>query len=259
MKNHSMPGLLKRLAIGLVIFFAGSPLCAANTPDADDWQFVGELYGWGAHMKGTAFTGDDFTVPLHDILSGLDFMFMGALAARKNDWALFADLVYLDIGGNKDVKLRPLHSGNDITLAHANLDLKSYISTFGGAYQVAESGNSNFYLLAGARFLRMDMELGVLRSNGNLRQVDESSSNWDFIAGGRGQFDLNEKWLIHYYADIGTGDSDLTWQTQAGINYRLKRTSLVLGYRIIKWEFDTGTALEDLSAAGPYMGLKINF
>jgi hypothetical protein len=36
----------------------------------------------------------------------------------------------------------------------------------------------------------------------------------------RGYFMLGDNWYIPYYADIGTGGSDLTWQLFGAIGYR---------------------------------------
>jgi hypothetical protein len=33
----------------------------------------------------------------------------------------------------------------------------------------------------------------------------------------KGRFALDEHWFVPYYADLGTGESDLTWQIAGGI------------------------------------------
>jgi hypothetical protein len=43
---------------------------------------------------------------------------------------------------------------------------------------------------------------------------------------------LNEHWYLPYYADIGTGDSDLTWQLFGGIGYMFNWGDIKLGYEI---------------------------
>ncbi len=38
----------------------------------------------------------------------------------------------------------------------------------------------------------------------------ETSGNlWDGIVGVKGTYDLNEKWFIPFYFDVGTGDKDM--------------------------------------------------
>lgn len=87
-------------------------------------------------------------------------------------------------------------------------------------------------------------------------RVADSGSNWDFIVGARGKTDLNDKWYIHYYADIGTGDSDMTWQAVGGINYRFSKVDLTLGYAHMDWDFDEKSPTRDITLSGPYLGFK---
>ena len=39
---------------------------------------------------------------------------------------------------------------------------------------------------------------------------------WDAVVGIRGQFELSGRWFMPFHLDVGTGDSDVTWQTTAG-------------------------------------------
>lgn len=129
------------------------PATAADQSNSDNWQFSGELFALGAGIDGTAATGDDIDVSLDDVLDSLDFAFMGSLAARKDKWVMFADFIYVDVGDKATIPLAvsmPLE-------AKLNLDLKQFISTFGAAYQVAETQKSSFSLLAGGRYLSMDV------------------------------------------------------------------------------------------------------
>ena len=59
-------------------------------------------------------------------------------------------------------------------------------------------------------------------------KVSESGHVWDGVVGLRGATDLNERWYITYYADVGTGDSDLTWQGLAAVNYRFSKVDAVV-------------------------------
>ena len=87
----------------------------------------------------------------------------------------------------------------------------------------------------------------------------ESGSNWDFIVGARGRTDLTEKWYIHYYADIGTGDSNSTWQAIAGINYRFSKVDVTVGYAHMDWDLDDDAMIKDMTLKGPYAGIKFRF
>ncbi|MGB5571259.1 MAG: hypothetical protein WBM81_18360, partial [Sedimenticolaceae bacterium] len=61
-----------------------------------------------------------------------------------------------------------------------------------------------------------------------------------------------------YHADIGAGDSDLTWQALAGLNYRFDKVDATFGYRYLKWELNDDT-FDDLDISGPYAGVRFGF
>ena len=239
----------------LLLMFNASPVFADDQPEPGKWQWYGELFGWGAEMKGTARTGEDIDVPLGDILDNLDFGFMGTLAARKDKWTLFADFIYVNLGEKATVPL----AIPALVEAKLNLDLRKYISTFGAAYQVADTGRTTINLLAGGRYLSIDADLKYDIDTVASGRVSESGSNLDFIVGVRGKTDLNEKWYINYYGDIGTGNSDLTWQAVAGINYRFSKVDLTLGYAYMDWDFDKKSEIKDMALKGPYAGIKFRF
>lgn len=63
------------------------------------------------------------------------------------------------------------------------------------------------------------------------------------------------RWFIPYYADIGTGDSDLTWQVLTGVGYAFDWGDLSLSIRGLSYEFDQDDA--DLRMTGP--ALEVSF
>jgi len=73
--------------------------------------------------------------------------------------------------------------------------------------------------------LHFDGNIGSLPLPGSDVKVDVSDTIWDGIVGFKGRVALgsDKKWYIPYYADVGTGQSDLTWQVLAGV---LRRESL---------------------------------
>jgi hypothetical protein len=250
-KTNWLTGLALCLALQLPL----SAAWATESADEDRWTFAGELFAWGAGIDGRAATGEDIDVPLHDVLDSLDFAFMGSLAARKNRWTLFADFIYVDVGENARIPLEEIPGLE----ADVKLDLKQFTSTFGGAYQVYESGRSNLSLLAGGRYLSIDADLDLRIDPILDERFSDSASNWDFIVGARGMVDLNDRWYLHYYADIGAGDSDRTWQALAGVNYRFSKVHATLGYAYLDWKFDKNSLIRDLTLSGPYVGLKFRF
>jgi hypothetical protein len=81
-------------------------------------------------------------------------------------------------------------------------------------------------LLGGARLLKMKPTLGysitgdlgpiVLPGRNGSKQVNESI--WDGIIGVKGRYAFGDdnKWFVPFYLDVGTGQSQLTWQISGG-------------------------------------------
>ena len=68
-----------------------------------------------------------------------------------------------------------------------------------------------------------------------------------------------EKLYMPLYLDIGTGNSDLTWQAAGGLGYRFGLCDLVAGYRYLSWDFKDSSPIKDMNLSGPYIGLKFIF
>jgi len=232
-----------------------APLTAVA--DEQDWEYEGAVYLWGASIGGTTVAGDDVDISFSDLIRNLDMAFIGTFAARKDQWGLFADLIYLNV--SDDIQTTANIIDRPVTLK-TGVDLKGFITTLGGSYRVLDTDATSLRLLAGARYLKLDTELKFNLGEGRLpRTVSESGSVWDGIVGIRGQADLNDQWYLTYYADVGGGDSKRTWQMLVGVNYRFERVDAVFGYRYLDWDFDDSDAFDDLNLSGPFAGVKFRF
>jgi hypothetical protein len=102
--------------------------------------------------------------------------------------------------------------------------------------------------------LSLDSELRV----GPYR-AEPSGDHWDAIIGVRGKVNFTEHWHLPFHLDIGTGETDFTWQALVGIGYSFTSVDLVAGYRYLQWDFDHSTAIDDLDYSGPFGGIRIRF
>ena len=82
---------------------------------------------------------------------------------------------------------------------------------------------------------------------------------FDGIVGFRGTTELNDRLYLSYYADIGTGQSDMTYQLFAGLNYRFNKWDAVVGYRYMNWDLGNDGFVEDLTVSGPLIGARFRF
>ena len=252
MKNISKLACLSAIALALS---ASAVFAQEDSPDS--WKWGAEVYFWGASLGGSTTSGGDIDLGINKIIDNLKFGAMGTLAAHKGDWTLFADMIYLDVGD----KVSTTATIGPIALpVSASIDLKGFITTAGAGYRVYDQGATSLDVTGGIRYLWLDATLDVsVPSIPRSVREEESGSNWDAVVGLRGRTDLNDKWYLTYYADIGAGDSDLTWQALVAANYRLKKVDLTLGYRYLDWNFDKFGPFHDLNLSGPFAGVKIPF
>jgi hypothetical protein len=255
----------------LAVALAGlAPVAAqAETAADDSWQFQATLYGWFPSIEGTtAFpTGGSGSgsVDSDQIIDSLKMAFMGTFGAKKGKWGVWTDLLYADIGGDKHATLDFASAPGILPIgavADLSLDIKSWAWTLAGTYELAKTPKYTADLVFGARLLDVEQTLDwTLTGTGPLGLSPSGSKtvdadNWDAIIGVKGVAYLGteHKWFIPYYADVGTGQSDLTWQVNAGIGYRYSWGALVASWRYMDYEFKSGEPIQSMSLNGPLVG-----
>jgi len=182
---------------------------------------------------------------------------MGNQEARRGRWSILADIIYMDISdsGNKTLPVdgRPVNVG-------ASLGMTSWLLEGGIGYDLMRADRGVIAVVGGARYLTLDVDAG-LALEGFPAHRSVSTDVLDGIIGLKGSLNLNEQWYIPYYdADIGTGESDLTWQIFAGLGYRFSWGDIRLGYRYLSYELDDDYKLLDsLDLSGPILGVGFRF
>jgi hypothetical protein len=249
--------LFHSLGMTALLLVMALPASAADSKSSDEWQFGAEVYLWGASLDATPTGGDTIHISFSDIMDDLNMALMTTLAARKGKWTLFTDIIYMDledeIKGTAELIHRPVSVDVDV-------EMESWIVTAAGAYTVMETDKHSLALLAGGRYLALEIPLKFQIGPVKLKPSPQPHGhNLDGIIGLRGKVDLADKWYLTYYADAGSGDSESTWQALAGLNYRFKKVDATFGYRYLDWEFDSSDALEEITVKGPFAGVKFAF
>jgi hypothetical protein len=234
---------------------------AAEAGAGKGWDFGAALYLWGASIGGGTVTGSDIDVEFSDLMENLKMAFMGSFGARHGRWSLLADVMYLNVGDAGTVT-GTLPSGPDVSL-HSDVNLRNWIVTPAVAYTFVDNEQVRLDVMGGARYLGMDVDI-VLDLNPpaptTRREISDSGSVWDAIAGVRGSLGLGRNWYLPFHLDVGTGQSDLTWQAMGGIGYSFGRFDVVVAYRYLEWEFEKDSeVLADLNISGPMAGIKFAF
>ncbi len=233
-------------AILVWIVCSAGTLFAQESTGNDSWKFFGELYFWGASVDGKSASGSDIDLDFDDIVSDLNFAFMGTAGVSKGKWLLGVDLIYVDVEDSDDIAPG----------VRGKVELTNWVITPLVGYNIVNTGKSRLDNVGGARYLYLKADLRVDALGARAK---DSGSNWDSVIGTRGSVDLAKKWYLFGYLDIGTGESDLTWQALGGVGYRFKYFDLVAAYRYLSWEFDDNPALEDQQLHGPAAGIRFTF
>jgi len=252
-------------------------LSAALLPNAvfaqtsESWEFGASIYGWLPDISGTTSfpdgSGGDFTIPVSTILDNLSFTFQGSFDARKGNWGVVTDVIYLDMGNTKKDFQEGTIGDNEIPVdptAKIGMDVTSWVWTTAGYYRFVDEPGMSFDLMVGARYLDLKQKLNWSFS-GNVNDIPlpgrEGSAkvagdSWDAIIGMRGRFSFGQdnKWFIPYYLDGGTGDADLTWQALAGVGYGFGWGEVVAAWRYLEYDMSAGGPIADMDFSGPAVG-----
>jgi hypothetical protein len=254
------------------VLSAGAPPAVAQERSE---TFRATVYGWFPGISGTTqfpsgAGGPSFNVNAKDLLGKLDMAFMGTFEARGEKWGGLIDWVYTDISADKSgtrelgINGQPLPVG---VTANLNLGVKSNIVTLAGTYALVETPASSFGSVFGARMLSMDQTLGwafagtgplgVARSG----STSVSETNWDAILGFRGRVRFGDglHWFVPYYADIGTGQSQLTWQAIIGLGYSFGVVDVLAAWRYLDYNFKSSSAVQSLTFNGVAVGVSFRF
>lgn len=238
--------------LGLAIVLMSSQPARSEEASGDNWEFSASAYMWGASIGGESAAGGDIDIDFSDLLDNMNFAFMGSFGANKGKWGFLTDVIYMDVEDDDNDVLGP-----GLTLS--DVELKAWIVTPMVTYRVLQSDRVELNVLAGARYFYLKVELDIEP----LPKSSDSGDVWDGIVGVRGSVKLNKHWYLPFHFDVGTGDTDLTWQAFGAVGYKFSSFDLVAGYRYLTWEFDDddkgGGTFNDLDISGPMVGVKFVF
>ena len=220
------------------------------------WEVTANIYLWAPKITVETPGGKGATLPFYQILDDLEMTFMGGVKAQKGQWSIATDAVYMDLNQrvNRDASFTP--GQTDVT---GDVGLKSWIVTPTLGYAVHDTDDVKVDAIIGTRYLWLDSSAKVAFEGETQFDKSVSASYWDVVFGARAEFILSDKWFVPTYFDIGTGQTDLTWQTYAGIGYKFGKVSTILGYRYLTFEFSDNQVMADMTVKGPVAAMTFNF
>ena len=258
----------KRFAATTLCTLAAFAAADASAQVADTWKWQGSIYAYLPDIGGTTTfpTGSwsSGTVDAATIIDSLKFTFMGNLEATNGRWGMYTDVVYMDLGntksGYRDFSIGGvgIPAGTDTNVSY---DLKGWAWTLAGTWRVASGPASKVDLIAGTRLFDMRQTF-TYEVTGNVASIptnvragssEAKISNWDAIVGAKGRIDFGEggKWFAPWYVDIGTGESDLTFQAMGGVGYSFKWGDVVAVWRYLDYDMKSGKKIESMTFNGP--------
>ena len=264
----------RSIHMAAVVIWASAALLPVDSLAADNepWQFGASIYGWFPDISGqTSFSqstgGGDFEIGIDSILENLNFVLMGTFDARKGRWGVVTDMLYMDVGDSQSgvreasigrVQLPVTANGN------VEIGMQSWIVTLAGYYRTVDRPEIKLDLLGGVRYLDVEQDVtwNITGNVGSIPVPDRAGTataelqNWDAIVGAKGRLIIgaNSPWFVPYYLDIGTGDSDLTWQGIAGVGYAFHWGETVAAWRYLSYDLPSGSAIADINFSGPVIG-----
>ena len=215
---------MNRLPILAIAVMSASGAAAQDL----DWTYRATMYGWIPGMSTsveTSFGTVETNPDAGDILSALDFAFMGSLSAQRGRLGFVGDFLYTDLSTAQDTPL-PLYGSGTVDVQ---------LTAFSGyaLYRVTSDPKVNLDL--GVGFRTFDIKVGASVSAGVLPAQSQSlDASWtDPLIAARLSVPINEDWFMTGFADYGTTGSDSeTWQVYAGLGYKFnEQWSTQVGYR----------------------------
>src|SRR5512136_3509309 len=191
------------LAVGVMFALLPATPALAQAP-ADGWRVTVAPYFMGAAMNGTtAVAGQELTVDMSasDIFSNLQFGAMGIVVARKGDWGVGGDAIWMSLGANGTAP------GALGTTGSADMNQGAF-----AFYGLRRLGPGVDVFFGG----RVNTLQANLRFNGPGQGSSDGSKTWfDPIVGLQLRTPANGKrWHVQVYSEIGGFGvgSTLTWQ-----------------------------------------------
>jgi len=245
------------VALGLVFTVLAASPAAAQAPAGDSWRVTVAPYFLGAGMNGTTTVkGQDVTVDMSfsDILKNLQFGAMGLVVARKGQWGVGGDAIWMALGANGTA---PGPVG-----VTASTDMSQGAFAFYGLRRLAPYADVFF----GGRVNYLSANLRI-NSPLQVRSVDGAKTWFDPLVGLQLRTPENGKrWHAQVYTEFGGFGvgSTFTWQIFPTVGVDVaKWASLEFGYRWLDIDYSSGenTTLfkYDVLTQGPVLGFAFRF
>ncbi|TCK43548.1 hypothetical protein B0G84_1885 [Paraburkholderia sp. BL8N3] len=239
------------------------------------WQIAVGPYLWLPTVSGTfRFTvpggGADASGGPYNYLQNLRFALMLQGEARKGEWSVFADTVYLNFGRHES----SVNATNGVlstreTQQSVQTSFAGTLVQLGGSRTVVRRGWGHVDAIVGLRYLgakgTLDAAIGATVGSGpgasSNFHVAQVQNIFDGFAGLRGRATITRDgaWYVPFYLDVGTGTSEFTWQALTGVAYAAKSIDASLLYRYLAFYGSGNQLIQTLRFSGPSLNVTFKF
>ena len=231
--------------ITVVLTLGARPVAAQDA--SDEWHVAVSPYLMGAAMGGTTTVRGfeaDIDVSASDIFSNLQFGAMGMLAARKGNWGVGGDAVWMALG---------------TTAREVNIDFNQGAFAFYGLRRLGAAADLTFGL-------RVNTLQGALDFKQLGRTVEQNETWVDPVTGLLLRTPETHRVGLRLYTEIGGFGvgSNFSWQVFPVLVVRLTDTaSIDVAYRWLDLDYSTGEGADgfayDVLTQGPVVGCTFRF
>lgn len=249
----------------------------AGMTQAADWKFSLTPYLWLPNIEAHGATDSppdsgggepSYEIGPADYFELLNMVVMLGGEARRDNWSLRTDVIYIDFSDERAAVKTVTGPGGEVEIplnagTSASFSALEVQATLG--YWVVDRPGVAVEIFGGVRYLDIKLELdwefdGPLDLLPESGHVEQSTGPLDAIVGANARFALgNGKWYMPLHADIGAGDSSLTWQLAAGVGYSFSWGDVLLVYRHLELEKDPVDLVEKMRLSGPAIGASFRF
>ncbi|WP_250504120.1 hypothetical protein [Caballeronia sp. AZ7_KS35] len=231
------------------------------------WQFSVSPYLWLPSVSGTLrFSllggGADASTGPYNYLQNLKFVFMLQGEARKDNWSIFADTIYLNFGRHgSSVNATSGLFGPRETQRSFETTFRGTLIQLGGGRTLMRQSWGNIDAIVGIRYLSAEATLdasatGTLGTGSSVSpevSVSQVQNIFDGFGGVRGRLLITSdgRWYVPFYLDAGAGSSKFTWQAMTGLGYAMKWGDLSLTYRYLAFYASGDQLIQTLRFNGP--------
>ena len=279
-------GLMLVASSGLARAQEATPAPEA-TPTLMDREYDGQLhitaapYIWGPTVKGSfSFTvprlprhsgkviGSTLSVGPASYLSQLNSAGMAAVDVRKGAFDVFADGIYVNATttANVNTSIGTRRAQIPVSIG-VSARLATSIWEAAAGYTVARGHDADLSVFMGLRQFPVNLTMGYNATIGKRGliapsgTVGVSSFTSDVITGLRGKAFVGDgHFFIPYYIDVGTGNSNQTWEGYTGAGYAFNHgQALVFDWRSLNYyAFPPISRVQKLTMYGPLLGYTFN-